>query len=236
MSRWLQVKGVEIMKNRNVGYITIIIIVIVLIGIILFSLLQNKKNYKTDKVINENTFSNAMKQFEKASYQTKLVYYIDSKEDIHHNFIQYNFNNNIEEYFYEEQNKKEVTQYNDYNNQEKYIQGIENYKKEKLEEQSHHELLLKLLKKSKVKKQDGEAFILEVSNQTMNDYLTEFHKHDKESMTYQESAEYELMVIVKNSNITSIMISTKESNQDIVYTFDKINEIEDIKLPTKIES
>ena len=213
-----------------------IILVIVLIGIILFSLLQAKKE-ETNEVINENDFLVATRNFEKASYHAELVYYVEIKEEkeINHSAKEYNFNNNIEEYFYEDQNKKEMTQYNDYNKQEKYRKEIENYKKSKLKEKSHKDLLIELLKESKVKQQDGESYRLEISNQTIKNYITEFHKHDKNSITYQEKEKYEVMVIVKNLNITSIMIKEKNSDKDIVYQFDKINEIPSIELPTNIE-
>ena len=66
-------------------------------------------------------------------------------------------------------------------------------------------------------------------------FMDGFHDIDNNAILYKDKNKYEIIVVTKNNNISSIIIEEKENNdKNIIYTFDKIGEIPEIKLP-KVE-
>ncbi len=213
------------MKKKII--IILSVILVVLIGIILLILLQNNNTAKKDISI-ETYITN----FENATYHTELAYYAIIEKDATHSVIEYNYHNDIEEYFYKDDNNKKInTHYNDYQNKKNYIKDGNGFVSTNLEVKSHKELLIDLLKNSKVKRKDGNAYTLEEQENSIKNFLTEFHKHDKNSLSYTPGADYEIIVVTKSNNISSIIITKKKTEEDVIYTFDNINQVETITLP-----
>ena len=223
------------MKNKKIT-ITIGIIVsliIILLGVMTLSIIkpETPKKEKTEK----DKFSSYLENFKTANYKAELVYYSESPEieNINHVLLTYYYLNDIEKYYYLQENTEEVNQYNDYKNKQKYEkEPDDNYKTTDLTSKSNHQLLVNLLNKAKTTKQDNTAYTLEVSRKKIKQFLEEFHKIADKALKYSESAEYEIIVATENNNISNIIIKEKEDDsKNIIYTFDKIGEISEIQLP-----
>lgn len=233
MQKWILIRG-DFMKNKKISVLIEIIIILILIlsSIIILSVIKPSNTEKAKK--QENKFSTYLNNFKSSNYQASLVFYTESEEleGVKHSLVTYNYRNSIEEYYIENDKEKRTYQYNDYKKIKKYKNTTENYYQlMSLENQSNQELLMQLLKKAKIKSQSEDTFTLEASKKNIKKFLEEFQKIDEKALKYSESVEYEIIVVTKNNNISNIIIKEKEnSDKNIIYTFDKIGEIPEIKI------
>ena len=120
------------------------------------------------------------------------------------------------------------------NRKKKYL-TIDKIKKEELTEISHKDILIKLLENAKVKSKGKKEYILDIDSSKLEEFYHAFQEHDNQLLTYKNGKPYSISILTSNNKIVSIVIKEKDSNENIGYTFDKINEIPSIELPTNIE-
>lgn len=219
--------------KKNIG---IIVIIIILLGTVALTLLiMNNNESNSSKKYSTSEFKVALEKLKQDNYNVELVYYIESPEieDIHHKFIEYDYNGKIEKYYYGTEDSKFVGYYNDYQGMKKYDIVGNNFTTNDFNYLSHKDMLVYLLKDSKVKNESN-RYYCRLDKDKVKTYLEELNKHDSNSLKYNNSVTYEADISIKDSTILSIIIREKDSDKDVVYKFSKFGEIETILLPNNI--
>lgn len=221
--------GDDKMKNQRTPIIIgIVIAIIILIGIIITSTVKPISKEKTKS--EENKFATYLTNFEKSNYESTIVYSLENGNG-NYSMETYYYRDEIEKYYISQDNERIVYKYNDYKNKKIYVKEPNNYTTISLENKSNHELLVRILKESKVKKKEGNTFLLKANINEIKKFMDGFHDIDNNAILYKDKNKYEIYVVINKENISSVIIKETEKDIGINYTFTNINQIESIDLP-----
>lgn len=219
------------MKSKRLFMLIIIVLLLVCSIFFIFShILVSKKENGQNTKANQDILNNAIQLFKKANYQATLSYSVndDKLPEVNSKVLYYRYRDGIEEYFGGEKSYL----YIDFNNKKKYEIDKGKLKIKKTSILSHSELLIDLLKSSKINRFDENTFELKVDSKLVEKYINNFSEHDSTIISYDSNADYFMIVNIKEKDIFYVAIvdqNHKENN--IVIQFDSINQIQNITLP-----
>lgn len=194
------------------------------------SIVKVKEGSNNTQENNQEVLKTALKNFVSANYIAEIGYSVEDPKlpDVKQKSLMYKYKGDIEEYYTENFSYE----YDDYKEMIAYKKINEKYYIEKIDYILNHDMLVNLIKKMTFEEMDFPYYKMKISNQATKKFLDDFSKKDNTIVSFKENETYYALISIDDNKISWISIMEERENSIVItYSFKKMNQIQNIKIP-----